>query len=76
MNYETRPIMTNGEHTKLLKEQLESAPKVAKALNYANALVAVKELYNMGEMTADTYKEFMMEILSESGFKFNVTEGK
>ena len=48
---------------------LKSVPKLAAALEQHNAIIMLKELYDIGEITKTEYQLVLKEMLRHKGFK-------
>lgn len=61
-------MLTNGEHDRLWVYGAKSLPGIEKALNRANAIACIKELYSIGEMTKEDYTKSLMNLVESSGY--------
>lgn len=64
-------MLTNGEHDRLWVEGAESLPRIEKALNRANVIACIKELYSIGEITKEEYTKSLMNLIENSGYSRN-----
>lgn len=62
--------LTNGLHDELWIKGARALPDVENSLRVANAISCVKELYALGEISKDDYKETLIGLLKESGYKY------
>ena len=71
-------MMTNKQHDDLWMAAFEVVPSMAQSLRYnerisaslrkANALTIAKELYSIGEMSKEEYKDTLVMLLKSEGF--------
>lgn len=69
-------MMTNQEHDSLWMAAFSSIPNtancvavMANSLRRSNALTAIKELYELGEMSKELYIDTLTKILLSEGFE-------
>ena len=72
-------MMTVGEHDLLWKKRAQSIIDSEKHLNdirlslkRRNAFEALKELHNIGAVTDEDYKNYLIELITNEGFNLSV----
>lgn len=59
-------VETNFDYS--LSQVANQIPNLIKTMRNANAIVCIKELYRIGEMTKDEYSESLCNLLKNDGF--------
>lgn len=63
--------ITQGEHNNLMHNAYYAAEVVAKSLQRANALEAVKQAHDAGYMTDASHRDALKYILEKEGFQID-----
>lgn len=61
-------MLTNGEHDRLWIGMAQAQPNIVKALDRANAIACIKELYSLGEMSKEDYTKSLISIMNQCGY--------
>jgi uncharacterized membrane protein len=61
-------MLTNGEHDRLWRNMVVSIPDIRKALDRANAIACIKELYSIGEISKEDYSKSLISIMGSAGY--------
>lgn len=61
--------ITNGEHNNLMHNAYYAIDVISRSLRRANALEALKQIHDVGEITEECYKKALVDILKDEGFE-------